>query len=250
MSTKFVVVDLETTGNSSKRGDKIIQLAAVVVENGKIVEQFSSYVNPEQSIPPFIEELTGITDDMVEDAPLFSSIAPKVLTLLDGAYFVAHNVLFDLSFLQEELTEAGYEGFYGPVLDTVELARILLPTADSYKLNDLAYREGFNHDRPHQADSDALVTAELLLMMLERLNGLPGTTLRQLLKLSGGLKSDISLLLDEYVLTRESTIEELSSELQIHRGIAIKRFQSIDDLEDGSQFSFPISNDEKEKIIQ
>ncbi|MDZ5473229.1 ATP-dependent DNA helicase DinG [Bacillus sp. 31A1R] len=250
MSTKFVVVDLETTGNSSKRGDKIIQLAAVVVENGKIVEQFSSYVNPEQSIPPFIEELTGITDDMVEDAPLFSELAPKVLTLLDGSYFVAHNVLFDLSFLQEEITEAGYEGFYGPVLDTVELARILLPTADSYKLNDLAYREGLDHDRPHQADSDALVTAELLLNMLERLNALPGTTLRQLLKLSGGLKSDISLLLDEYVLTRESTIEELSSELQIHRGIAIKRFHSINDLEEAGLASFPISEEEKEKLIQ
>ena len=67
---------------------------------------------------------------MVKDAPEFSKIASKVNTMLDGAYFVAHNVLFDLSFLQEELIQAGYEGFYGFVLDTVEMARFLFPTAD------------------------------------------------------------------------------------------------------------------------
>lgn len=106
-----MVVDLETTGNAPKKGDKIIQFAAVVVENGKITEQFSSFINPGREIPLFIEELTGLNDEMVRDAPNFSEIAPKVLMLLEDAYFVAHNVLFDLSFLQEELIEAGYEGF-------------------------------------------------------------------------------------------------------------------------------------------
>ena len=167
MSNKYVVIDLETTGNSPKKGDKIIQFAAVVIENGQIIDQFSSLLCPNQSIPIFIEELTGITDQMVQDAPLFAEIAPKVMELLNGAYFVAHNVLFDLSFLQEELIMAGFEGFYGPILDTVELSRILFPSSDSFKLNDLAIQEGLQHDRPHQADSDAYVTGELLLILFD-----------------------------------------------------------------------------------
>ncbi|MFL6554601.1 MAG: exonuclease domain-containing protein, partial [Bacillus sp. (in: firmicutes)] len=157
MINKFVVIDLETTGNIPKKGDKIIQFAAVVIENGVITEKFSSLINPKKSIPIFIEELTGLNDDMVKEAPEFIEIAEKVVELLDGAYFVAHNVLFDLSFLQEELIQSGFDGFFGPVLDTVEMARILYPTADGYKLSDLAEKEKLNHDRPHQADSDAQV---------------------------------------------------------------------------------------------
>ena len=128
MKNKYVVIDLETTGNSAKKGDKIIQFAAVVIENGRVMDQFSSLLCPRKPIPIFIEELTGLTDEMVKDAPLFNEIAPKIMEMLEGAYFVAHNVLFDLSFLQEELIMAGFEGFYGPVLDTVEMARILFPS--------------------------------------------------------------------------------------------------------------------------
>lgn len=176
MKNKFVVIDLETTGNIPKKGDKIIQFAAVVIENGMIIKQFSTLVNPEKPIPVFIEELTGLNDDMVKGAPLFSEIAPVIGELLDEAYFVAHNVLFDLSFLQEELIQSGFEGFYGPVLDTVEMARILYPTADSYKLSNLAELENLNHDRPHQADSDALVTAELFLIFFKSLVFTPKNT--------------------------------------------------------------------------
>jgi ATP-dependent DNA helicase DinG len=220
---KFAVIDLETTGNAPKKGDRIIQFAAVVIENGKIIEQYSSFVNPEQKIPPFIEELTGINDEMVKDAPLFSEIAPKILSILDGAYFVAHNVLFDLSFLQEELIHAGYEGFFGPVLDTVELARILFPTADSYKLSDLAASNELSHDRPHQADSDAYVTAELLLILLDKLEKIPLCTMRQLYKLSDVLKSDLHELLGELIMKKEKTIEILPETIEIVRGIALKK---------------------------
>ncbi len=104
--------------------------------------------------------------------------------------------------MQDELVEAGYEGFFGPVLDTVELARILFPTSDSYKLNDLAVQEGLQHDRPHQADSDAYVTAELFLNFLTRLENLPLKTLKQLSRLSSGLKSDIHMLLDDLILVK------------------------------------------------
>ncbi|MDP4163926.1 MAG: exonuclease domain-containing protein, partial [Bacillota bacterium] len=150
MINKFVVIDLETTGNVPKKGDRIIQFAAVVIEDGTITEQFASLINPNKKIPVFIEELTGLNNEMVKDAPLFSEIAPKVKELLRNSYFVAHNVHFDLSFLQEELNAAGFEGYEGPILDTVEMARILYPTADGYKLTDLAEQENLTHERPHQ----------------------------------------------------------------------------------------------------
>lgn len=250
MSEKFVVVDLETTGNSPQKGERMIQFAAVVIENGEIVEQFSSYVNPGKEIPVFIEELTGIDDKMVKDAPDFSNIAPKVMELLNDAYFVAHNVLFDLSFLQDELLRVGHEGFLGPVLDTVEMARFLYPTADSYKLNDLAGYLGINHERPHQADSDAFVTAELFLIMLERLNRLPTVTLQHLLRLSGGLKSDIALLLDDLVLERSHTLEEPSLSFEVHQGIALKAPMEEDELLLKQEIAYPGEEREKDSLFQ
>lgn len=250
VSNKYVVVDLETTGNSPKKGDKIIQFAAVVVENGEIVEQFSSLVNPGREIPLFIEDLTGLTNGMVNGAPEFAEIAPKVLTMLDEAYFVAHNVLFDLSFLQEELINAGYEGFLGPVIDTVEMARFLFPTADSYKLNELAIREGLNHERPHQADSDAYVTAELLMILLNRLLSLPLITLQQLLKHSGGLKSDVALLLDEIILEKEQSTEELSYMYEVHRGIVLKKVNIREGSKKEQLIPYPENEKVKEKLFR
>jgi ATP-dependent DNA helicase DinG len=250
MGNKYVVIDLETTGNAPKKGDKIIQFAAVVIENGKITEEYSSFIYPGKMIPPFIEELTGLNDQMVEKAPVFSEIAPKVLTLLEGAYFVAHNVLFDLSFLQEELIEAGYNGFYGPILDTVEMSRVLMPTADSFQLSELAIREGLNHERPHQADSDAYVTAELLLRLLKRFEQLPLNTVKQLHKLSSGLKSDLDLLIDNIIIKKESTIETIPDFLEIHHGIALKKKVNQAESSKVGQIHYPIETDEKEELFQ
>ncbi|MDQ0271050.1 ATP-dependent DNA helicase DinG [Cytobacillus purgationiresistens] len=251
MSNKYVVIDLETTGNAPRKGDKMIQFAAVVIEDGKITDQYSSLVQPNQSIPPFIEELTGLTDDMVKNAPSFAEIAPKILTMLEGAYFVAHNVLFDLSFLQEELIEVGYNGFFGPILDTVELARILLPSEDSYKLSDLAIQQGLNHDRPHQADSDAYVTAELLLILERKLKQLPMQTLKQLHKLSGGLKSDLDIYLEELVQWKESKIDFIPAELEVYQGIALRKGQDEDKKPafDG-QMEFPDDSGKKEALFR
>lgn len=250
MGNKYVVIDLETTGNAPKKGDKMIQFAAVVIENGIITEEYSSLVNPGQPIPPFIEELTGLNDEMVKDAPVFSEIAPKVLTLLDGAYFVAHNVLFDLSFLQEELIEVGYNGFYGPILDTVEMSRALMPTADSFQLSELAIREGLKHERPHQADSDAYVTAELLLLLLERLERLPLHTVKQLQKLASGLKSDLDLLIDTIMIKREAVIETIPDFLEIHRGIALKKIPEKQEPARGSAMIYPLGDDAKAELFK
>lgn len=251
MFNKYVIVDLETTGNSPNKGDKIIQFAAVVIEKGEIQEQYSTLINPNQSIPPFITELTGISDEMVRNAPIFSMIAPKVLQLLEDAYFVAHNVLFDLSFLQAELKQAGYEGFYGPVLDTVEMARILLPTASSYQLSELALREGIHHERPHQADSDAFVTAQLFNLFIDRLNNLPMITMKQLYELSGGLKSDIALLLDDLLEQRSKTVETINDSITHLFGLALKKERFEQEKEQSNELpSYPINDDEKEKLLR
>ena len=251
MLNKFVVIDLETTGNLPKKGDRVIQFAAVVVENGEVVETYSSLVKPNMDIPPFIEELTGINNRMVEGAPEFATIAPKIVELLDGAFFVAHNVLFDLSFLQEELQNAGFAGYFGPVLDTVEMARILFPTADGYKLTDLAEMENLTHDRPHQADSDAEVTAQLFIRMLERFKQLPLKTLSWLSKLSGGLKSDLDQLLDVYLLEKESRHEVLPDHLEYVQELAIRKLPELipaateQDIEE-----YPIQPSEKIRILE
>ncbi|WHY84421.1 ATP-dependent DNA helicase DinG [Neobacillus novalis] len=248
MSDKFVVIDLETTGNLPKKGDKIIQFGAVVIENGIITDRYSSLINPQKSIPAFIEELTGINDEMVKNAPLFAEISEKVMSMLDGAYFVAHNVLFDLSFLQEELIQAGFEGFYGSVLDTVEMARILFPTADGYKLTDLAEKENLQHDRPHQADSDAQVTAELFLILLKRLSSLPLITLKQLTQLSGGLKSDLQQMLDEITTNKNMDAEEFLNSIEMYRNLALKKRTPLGENDEAYKIDFLYPSTDKEKI--
>ncbi len=167
LSQKYVVVDLETTGNTYYKGDRIFQISAVTVENNKIIDQYTSFVNPGVPIPPFIEELTGINDEMVADAPSFDEISEIINGLLVDSIFVAHNVSFDLGFLEGELQESGYNRIETNSIDTVELAKILFPSSQSFKLNELAEMLDLSHDNPHQADSDALVTAELLLIMLD-----------------------------------------------------------------------------------
>ncbi|MFM1980077.1 MAG: hypothetical protein RLZ68_1342, partial [Pseudomonadota bacterium] len=97
----FVMLDLETTGGNAVH-DRITEIAAVRVENGVETVRWSTLVNPGVRIPPFIQSLTGITDVMVEDAPTFAKVAPKLLELLDGAVFVAHNVRFDHGFVLNE----------------------------------------------------------------------------------------------------------------------------------------------------
>ncbi|WP_409251154.1 ATP-dependent DNA helicase DinG [Bacillus sp. SCS-153A] len=247
---KIVVVDLETTGNSPKKGDKIIQLAAMVVQGGTVVDSYTTFVNPGISIPSFIEELTGINDEMVKDAPEFSEIAPKVLELLDGAVFCAHNVSFDLGFLQSELEEAGYNPFSGPSFDTVELAKITLPTADSYKLTELSDRFSLNHSRPHQADSDALVTAELLIYFIEVLTKLPLVTLEQLEKLSAWLKSDLSMLFSNILAHKRKSVPDIHPELEVFRGIALKRKEDLPQSGyEKSALPFPAGEEDKKALL-
>ncbi|MFK2824186.1 ATP-dependent DNA helicase DinG [Bacillus sp. B190/17] len=246
---KFVVTDLETTGHASKGNDRIIQASFVVIENKQITGQYTSFFNPQMPIPMFIEELTGISDEMVKDAPLFHEAAKDILPLLDDAVFVAHNVAFDLQFLQAELERAGYSSFSGATIDTVELARIVWPMSDSYKLGELTGNLGLIHDRPHQADSDAYVTAEMLLMMIEKLESLPMVTLEKLEQLARRLKSDIYLLMKAIIETKQRNIEQLPEQIEVYRGLALRKKKIERRFVEKASLAYPETKEEKAALL-
>lgn len=195
----FAVVDLETTGNSANKGDRIIEIAIVIYQDGQIIKQYSQLVNPNQHISRFISYLTGITNDMVSGQPVFSEIAHEIYQYFEDTYFVAHNVPFDLGFLNYELKQAGLPPITQPVIDTVELSRILLPQAPSFKLGHLADWLNMTHDDPHRALSDARVTTKLLDYLLAKLKALPLTTMKQLSRLEPDLKSRLEMILQKQI---------------------------------------------------
>ncbi|WP_416149744.1 ATP-dependent DNA helicase DinG [Salipaludibacillus sp. HK11] len=231
---RFVVLDVETTGVAFSRGDRIIQLAYSVVEHERIVRRYSSYINPERSIPTFIQSLTNIGEKDVNDAPSFGEVAPELLKDLDGAYFVAHNAEFDLGFVNEELENAGYPPFNGPMIDTVELARIVFPTQDSFRLSQLAESFEMDHLEPHKADSDAEATALLLIEIFKKFTSLPLLTLQQIEKLSTKLNSDLGSVLMSWIEKKLSKPEQ-ESEIDAFHGIALKQDPSLNGMEEKSE---------------
>ncbi|MCF6408205.1 ATP-dependent DNA helicase DinG [Pseudalkalibacillus salsuginis] len=225
MNQKYVVLDFETTGHSPKKKDKIIQIGLVVVQNGTIIDRYSSYLNPGIPIPSFISSLTGIKQSTVEDAPTFEEVAPELLKLLDGACLVAHNIQFDLSFLNAELENAGYFEWRGMLIDTVELSRILMPNLDSYKLSQLSDSLALEHLQPHKADSDAEATGLLLIELLNRLETLPLLTLQRLHPLLKGLHSDVAGLVQECINRKLGKLEEDIPELDVYRQLILRKMK-------------------------
>ncbi|QRG69948.1 ATP-dependent DNA helicase DinG [Brevibacillus choshinensis] len=229
---RLLVVDFETTGSHPRQGDSIIQIGAVAIDDGQVTDSFSTLVNPGQAIPPFITQLTGITDEMVAEAPSLEEVFPRLLRLLDGRAFVAHNASFDLQFLQEALLSQGYYAFDGYVLDTVELSRLLMPTQNSYRLGELASDLEIEHENPHQADSDAMATAQLFLHLMDILENLPLVTIQRLQMLVSSFRSDIDALLrfvemDKMaaipLLDEESGPNEPSGMWDIYRQLALRK---------------------------
>ncbi|WP_163654116.1 ATP-dependent DNA helicase DinG [Listeria sp. PSOL-1] len=247
---RYMVVDLETTGNQANRSDRMIQFAAVLVENNQIIQTYSSFVNPNRPIPAFIKELTGITEEDVRNAPEFQDIAPVINSLLEDTIFVAHNVNFDWTFLQKEMERAEIEIASVHKLDTVELARILYPGVDSYKLQDLSDEFGLTHNDPHKADSDALVTAELLIQLLHKLESLPLAVIQKMSSISQSLKSYLPSLIFEIEMRKGRKVETLPAHLLEYRGLVIQR-KSIEK-PSYSHFSahvFPKTNQAKMKLF-
>ena len=188
----FVVFDLETTGFSPVN-NRIIEIGAVKVEHGEITDRFSTFVNPQVPIPFRIEELTSINDNMVMDAPAIEEILPQFLEFVGDAVLVAHNAGFDVSFIEENCRRLGQEQTF-TYLDTVALARILLPQLNRFKLDTVAKALHINLHHHHRAVDDAECTAEIFLKFAEMLekqdvfdldgiNELGSTSLEQIKKL-------------------------------------------------------------------
>lgn len=165
----YVVVDTETTGGRAWSGDRITEIAAVVVRNGEIVELFETLVNPERPIPYFVTQLTNITWDMVKDAPTFDRVAPDVMRVLEGNVFVAHNAMFDWRFVTSELSRSTGRKLRGRRLCTVKIARKVLPQLPRRSLDYVARYYGVEILGRHRAAGDALATAKCLLRMLSDL---------------------------------------------------------------------------------
>lgn len=157
----YVVFDLETTG-FSPNVNKIIEIGAVKVVKGRITEKFSTFVNPETPIPYRIEELTGINDNMVLDSPTIENVLPEFLQFCEGAVMVAHNASFDMSFIEENCKRQGIQQEFTSV-DTVALARVLLPQLGRFKLDTVAKALHVSLENHHRAVDDAGCTAEIFV---------------------------------------------------------------------------------------
>ena len=163
----YVVFDIETTGLSAAR-NKIIEIGAVKVEKGQITDRFSTFVNPELPRPFEIEKLTGINDGMVIDAPVIGEALPRFLEFCGDAVMVAHNASFDMSFIEHNAELLG--SVYKPtIVDTVALARILLPELKRFKLDMVAKALGVSLENHHRAVDDAEATAHIFVAFVEKL---------------------------------------------------------------------------------
>ncbi|MGF7228421.1 MAG: 3'-5' exonuclease [Candidatus Saccharibacteria bacterium] len=156
----LVFVDIETTGLSPTKA-RVIEVAAIRVEQGVVVEEFNQLIDPETELPYFISRLTGISADDLYDAPVFADIADELYRIMDGAIFVAHNVRFDHSFLQHEFSRVG-KNFDPKLLCTMRLSRALYPQHASHKLANLIERHGFTYAARHRAYDDAHVLWQFL----------------------------------------------------------------------------------------
>ena len=162
---KYVVFDIETTGLSPNR-DMITEIGAVKIENGVVIGEYNQLINPKRPIPEKIIEITGITDEMVQDKPTIEEIIPSFKDFIEDSVLVAHNASFDTGFLREQFSR-NQEILDNPILDTLELSRSLFPKLKSHKLNVIAKHLNVNLINHHRAVDDARATAEIFLKSME-----------------------------------------------------------------------------------
>ena len=167
LDAPYVVFDIETTGLSAEK-NKIIEIGAVKVIDGKIVEKFSQFVNPKVPIPFEIEQLTSIKDEMVMDAPTIEEVLPRFMEFCKDAVMVAHNADFDMSFIKKncDLQNITYDF---TIADTVALARFLMPQLNRYKLDTIAKALNVSLENHHRAVDDAGCTAEIFVKFIAML---------------------------------------------------------------------------------
>ncbi len=161
----YSIIDIETTGLSPKR-EKITEIAIYVHDGKKIVDEFTTLLNPEIEIPYRITQLTGINNKMVDDSPKFYEVAKQIVEMTEDTIFVGHNVHFDYNFVRKEFRELGYD-YQRKKICTAKLSRKLLPGRKSYSLGKLCKELGIKNPHRHRAFGDAIATVRLLEILLK-----------------------------------------------------------------------------------
>lgn len=161
----YAIVDIETTGGHAS-SNSITEICIQVLQEGRVTEIFETLINPCRPIPYYIQSMTGITQDMVQQAPLFENVAEKIYSLLHDKVFIAHNVNFDYSFIRHHLAACGYQ-LQTKKLCTVRLSRKILPGLPSYSLGNLCHSLGIPNNDRHRAGGDTAATVRLFQLLLE-----------------------------------------------------------------------------------
>ena len=164
-NTRYAIIDIETTGGMSRR-DKITEIAIIISDGTCIINQFQTLINPERSIPYEITRITGITDDMVKDAPKFYEVAAEIVNLTEDCIFVAHNVMFDYGFIRSEFESLGYS-YNRKLICTVKMSRRMHPWLKSHSLENLINHFNIQVSARHRALDDAMATTTLFHSMIE-----------------------------------------------------------------------------------
>ncbi len=165
IDTTYCVLDLETTGISAMT-EKITEIGIMKIKDGKVIDKFCEFVNPEKPIPMRVQEITNITDDMVKDSPTIAELFPRVLEFIDGSVLVAHNAPFDIGFLKKNAKDLGYKFDYTYV-DTLPLARKIYPELKKYKLGKIAEYLKIKVEVAHRALDDVDTTVKILNEMMK-----------------------------------------------------------------------------------
>lgn len=166
MPTAYIVLDTETTG--LKLRDRIIELAAVKVSGGQVVDARSQLIDPEVPLPPFITALTGITSDMLQNKSTIAQVLPRFLCWMEGLPIVGHNVAFDVGMLTREGIRVQVPVQLTVAADTLALARVLLPAQRSYRLSALVEALHIEAQPAHRALADVYATQALYALLMER----------------------------------------------------------------------------------
>lgn len=201
--TTYAVVDLETTGNQLDY-DEIIQIGITFVRNQQIIDTYHSMIRTDLEIPPFIQALTSIEEEMLAQAPYFNEVAEDIYNQIKDCIFVAHNISFDLNFIKNAFDNCNIQFRPKKVMDTLELFKIAFPTDKSYQLSELAQSHNIPLTNAHRADEDATTTAKLMIKAFEKFENLPLDTQKQLYYLSKDLKYDLYNILFEMVRNNQS----------------------------------------------
>jgi len=171
MTSKFAVIDFETTGLSPHQGDRAIEIGVALFDGDRVVDTYQSLMNPGVEVPYFIEDLTGISQEMVADSPASTTVMREVRQVIGDLPIVAHNASFDRNFYVAELEKIGrYHD--DPFLCTMLIGRRLYPAAPNHKLATLAALNNINTTGHHRALADAVMTSKLLAVMRKDLMGL------------------------------------------------------------------------------